>query len=146
MVLLRPAEPVGIVSGKITWDGLPVNNGHIEFHPVGEGQVQAAIINDSRFQLELPTGPRRVVVVAKDIVGYTIDRDEEGEPLENMYVAIQGNVAPEAFADGSVHRFEVTGGEQTYDISMTGPPSLPLWIDGEAYIAPEELPVDAWVR
>lgn len=135
-----------MVCGKVTWDGHPVSNGHLEFNPVGEGQVLAAMIENSCYQIELPTGPRRVVVVTKDVVAYTVDRDDTGEPLEDMYVAIEGNIAPAEFGDGSVCQFEVVGGEQTYDVAMSGPRSQPAWIDEAAYISPQNLPVDAWVR
>lgn len=53
------------VSGTVVFDGQPVENGEIVFHPAGgEGAAQGGPIQDGKFQFQATPGEKRVEITA----------------------------------------------------------------------------------
>jgi hypothetical protein len=55
------APPRGIVSGEVTFDGQPVEDGTILFEPEGgQGQTAGGPIKEGKYSAEVPVGKMRV--------------------------------------------------------------------------------------
>jgi len=53
------------VSGTVSLDGQPIENGEIVFHPVsGDGAAQGGPIKDGKFQFQATAGEKRVEITA----------------------------------------------------------------------------------
>ena len=57
-------EKAHTVSGTVTFDGEPVKEGHIAFHPAGGGAGAGASISGGRYSVTAPAGKYRVEVNA----------------------------------------------------------------------------------
>jgi len=61
---------VATISGTVTLDGQPLNEGLIRFVPVdGQSATSDAPIKNGRYTAQVPTGERRVEITAPKVVG-----------------------------------------------------------------------------
>jgi hypothetical protein len=64
--------PMADVQGEVKYDGQPIEKGTITFKPAdGKGPSVGGEINQGRFSLRVPPGPKRVEVSAVKVVGKT---------------------------------------------------------------------------
>ncbi len=80
--------PMADVQGEVKYDGQPVEKGMITFKPTdGIGPSVAGEINQGRFSLRVPPGPKRVEVSAVKVVGKTeptLETPEGGDIIEEQ--------------------------------------------------------------
>ena len=63
-------EPKAQVSGTVTLDGVPVENGVIQFYPVGStGQTAGGGVQNGRYALDASPGEMTVTINASKVVG-----------------------------------------------------------------------------
>jgi hypothetical protein len=72
----------GTVSGEVTLDGHPLQEGRIRFMPEDSQSppVDTAIV-DGRFQATVPVGPKRVEISARKVVGKRRMYDTPNSPV-----------------------------------------------------------------
>jgi hypothetical protein len=106
------------VTGTVTFDGEPINEGSILFRADGgTGKGYAGEIKDGSYTLETVTGEMKVEITASRAVpgkfGEAASPDEEPPPLMEMYIPAQYNtkstLTAEVKADGdNTIPFELT--------------------------------------
>lgn len=73
--------PKAQVSGSVTLDGVPIENGIIQFYPAGgPGQTAGGGIENGRYQLETSTGEMTVTINASKVVGKRAMYDTPDSP------------------------------------------------------------------
>lgn len=83
-------DPVYKVTGKVTYDGAPVENGSIVFDPVdGKGMSAMAGITNGEITGEVPEGEKILRINATR----TLDKkDQYGEPITESYIPAKYNL------------------------------------------------------
>ncbi|MFG0261137.1 MAG: hypothetical protein ACF788_01945 [Novipirellula sp. JB048] len=111
-----PEHPVGTISGSVSYEGTPVQQGIVTFYSseLGVG-VSETIQPDGRYATQTPirTGTYSVTILPpEDPPPMDEVLSDEAAPVENI---------PEAYRDptNSGLQLEVTQGENTFDIKMT---------------------------
>lgn len=110
-------DKTATVSGKVTFDGVPVDNGAISFVPA-DGKTPSAAIEfkkDGTFSLRVPVGPKKVEIHGSRVVGkkklYNTPDSETMDVLE-AYIPAKYNVNTEL-------TFEVKPGTNQRDFDLT---------------------------
>jgi hypothetical protein len=125
-------ESATTVSGKVTYNGEPVEMGTISFRPAdGKGQVFAAQITDGSYTV--PNGqPGSRVVAIRGVKEVKLALSSEESARVAAEATAAGNTGgvhmseaadyiPED-AEGNNQTVEINAGEQTLDFALTGPP------------------------
>lgn len=123
------SDPVGTVSGEVTYDGKAVKNGYVSFVPTdGKGAAVGGPITDGRYSVDkVPLGPKLVKVEAADKAGPSIQTTEE---LERFSRENKGKVGPDGIistdsvppdAEGNNQKVDVKAGGQTIDLHLKKP-------------------------
>lgn len=106
------------VSGKVTFDGQPVQEGRILFRGTGsDPRAFSAEIKNGEYQLEAFAGKMRVEVTASRPVPGKFDESNPGEkvPVGEMYIPAkynsQSELTAEVAAGKNEFNFDLTGGE-----------------------------------
>ena len=112
-------DGLGAVSGVVSLDGRPIENGTIEFLPAdGKGPTAAAIIEGGRYQVRVAPGAKEV-----RIVGYrkTGERHvDPGDPSSPM-IDVQDQIVPARYNTASELRCEVGAGRGRHDFELAVP-------------------------
>jgi hypothetical protein len=104
------------VSGNVTFDGQPVQEGRIQFRAVGGDQrAFSGEIKNGLYVLEALAGKASVEIVASRLVPGKFDESNPGEkvPVGEMYIPARYNSQTELTAD-------VTAGKNQIDFALTG--------------------------
>lgn len=120
------------VSGKVTYNGEPVEMGTISFRPAdGKGQVYAARITDGSYSIpDAQPGSRVVAIRGVKKVKLALSSEESAQAAAEaaaagntggLHLAEAADYIPEDAA-GNNQTVDVTEGEQTFDFAITGPP------------------------
>lgn len=110
------APDVYPVSGTVTFDGIPVAIGRIEFRAdAGAGEAYSADIKDGAYSLETVPGTMKVSVIASRPVpgkfGEPAAPEEPPPPVMEMYIPAEFNTATTLTA-------EVTTGSNTVPFAL----------------------------
>lgn len=112
------------VSGSVTYNGAPVEQGYVTFNPQASGTAFAAPVKDGKYEVaEAKPGTYTVVVVGtKKLDHYSSSAEAYQHAAKN-----NGHVAEEADyialdAEGNNQPCEVASGAQTIDFAVTGKP------------------------
>jgi hypothetical protein len=111
-------DPRLAVSGTVRFNGQPLDQGRIEFHPPGaKGNQSGAPIQDGRYRIPqangLAPGTYEVKIFSYDTKGAKVAGDMPGEPGKGFKerIARKYNLATELRAD-------VKPGNTTFDFSV----------------------------
>src|SRR4051812_27871741 len=114
------------VTGEVTYDGVPVKQGEVQFTPAdGKGPVVAAPVADGRFTIEnLPPGPKVVQVSASSGLAPSIPLSQMTPEQKKRYdpktgVISADEVPPDAEGNNQTH--EIKPGDQTLDLRLKKP-------------------------
>ncbi len=107
------------VSGTVTWNGKPVEKGHIVLEPVEENvKPDAGQIQNGEFVFRAQTGVKRVKIHADR-------RITEPDPV--MGIAERGPYIPAKFNSETTLQAEITAdGENHFEFHLTGEEIVPL--------------------
>ena len=112
------------LSGAVTYNGEPVAKGSIAFMPIGgAGTPFGAEVVDGQYKAEKAfAGKFRATVAAKGdlVVPKTREEAAEMEKANKGQTASTNYIAEDAA--GNAQEVDVTGGAQTLDFAITGPP------------------------
>ena len=98
------------VSGTVTWDGKPIQQGSILFVPLDKSLgTEGGVIKDGRFEAKAKEGKNQVQITALDIGPNT--EYVEGYP-------IAGNFIPPRYNDQSELEVDVTAEEKTFEFPL----------------------------
>jgi hypothetical protein len=110
------------LSGTITYNGAPVANGYVTFSPTASGTSFAAKITGGTYQADkVYTGQYSALVTANTNVAGPRTREEAAAQRPGASQATPAPAIPET-AEGNGQIVEITGGAQTLDFALTGPP------------------------
>jgi hypothetical protein len=112
------------LSGSVTYNGAPVENGSVSFAPVGGGTSFGAEIVDGRYAAEKPTPGKFQVLIRADRPAQIVKTREEAERQLEANAGnplVSANYIPEDAA-GNGQQVEIKSGSQTLDFALTGPP------------------------
>jgi hypothetical protein len=120
------------VSGTVTYNGTPVENGTISFRPAGgTGQSFATAITDGKYTAgdRVTAGPKIVVITGNKITAAPTSSEEAYKRAEEARKAgkpwIDGMEPTDYIAEdaeGNSKEVEITPGAQTLDFAITGAP------------------------
>ena len=106
------------VSGKVTFDGQPIQEGRILFRGTGsDSRAFSAEIKNGQYQMEALAGKVRVEVIASRPVPGKFDESNPGEkvPVGEMYIPArynsQSELTAEVTAGNNELNFDLTSGE-----------------------------------
>ncbi len=107
------------VSGKVTYNGAPIEKGSIAFHPVASGTPFGAQIQNGEFTAEKATpGKYRALVrgLRTDVKPPTREEATAGPVTPVLdYIAED--------AQGNAQEIDIAGGGQAIEITITGAPA-----------------------
>ena len=118
------AEGRYVLSGAVTYDGQPVENGTIELFPAegNSGQPAGAEIKGGRYEFERTLGPElgayQVVILAMRPSGRREPADEGSSEL----VDVPEQFIPPIYNDRTTLTIEVTGDQENWDFNLERPP------------------------
>lgn len=119
LVIGCSGDGLSAVSGTVTLDDRPIDNGTIEFLPAdGKGPTAAAIIEGGRYQVRVAPGPKEV-----RIAGYrkTGERHlDPGDPSSPM-IDVQEQIVPARYNTASELQCEVDAGRGRHDFELAVP-------------------------
>jgi hypothetical protein len=112
------------LSGSVTYNGEPVEDGFVTFSPTGSGTSFAAKVTGGKYAPEkvypgefkvLVQGTRAVVVPKTREEAEQLAKANAGKPPQSPdYISVN--------AEGNGQTVEVKEGDQTLDFAITGPP------------------------
>ena len=103
------------VSGTVTFDGAPVEQGEIVFRdPAGQEKGYGGIITDGKFSFESSPGKKRVEITAMRVVPGEFDTMNPGEKTPKMEPYI-----PEKYNGASELTAEVSSSSKTFNFPLT---------------------------
>ncbi|HEX6964029.1 MAG TPA: hypothetical protein VF175_19330, partial [Lacipirellula sp.] len=110
------------LSGSVTYNGSPVADGNIAFTPIEAGTSFGAKITGGSYQADkVYEGQYRVLVSASSDAQVPKTREEAQKMRQSGQNQPAATLIP-ADAEGNGQTVEITGGEQTLDFALTGPP------------------------
>lgn len=119
-------KTVAEVSGLVTVDGKPLDNGAITFYPVAGGSVKAAqsagatIGAEGRYQAEIAAGTYRVEITSSRVIGQRkVYEGMADSPLED----IREEILPPAYNTKSTLTQDISLETTTVDFALTSQPS-----------------------
>lgn len=104
------------VTGKVTFDGEPVETGRIQFRSAGAGKAFSGEIKNGEYSLDAEAGEMTVSIEASRIIPGKFDTsnpDEDPQPVGEMYIPEKYNSRTELSA--SVKE----GGDNTIPFDLT---------------------------
>jgi hypothetical protein len=108
-----------VVTGLVTLDGQPLNNGTIQFYPIaGDGQTSAASIGpDGRYRMEASPTKMKVVIHATKVVGQR--KAYEGQADSPMIDVVE-DLLPIRYSDMNKTelKVDVVPGENVADFEL----------------------------
>jgi len=120
------------VSGKITYNGEPVEQGFISFRPAdGMGQVFSSPIVDGAYSIPKAVPGSRVISIhgTKDVKVALSSEESARIAMEAQAAGNTGGVHMSEAADyipedaeGNNQTIEISSGDQTLDFNLKGPP------------------------
>jgi hypothetical protein len=109
-----------VLTGVVTLDGRPVDNGTIQFFPVaGDGQTSAAIIGpDGRYRVEASPTKLKVVIHSSKVIGKRKMYDDQPD---SPMVDVMEEILPARYSDMNKTELTVTvgPGENEKDFTLT---------------------------
>jgi hypothetical protein len=118
------------VSGTVTFEGEPVNHGHISFMPTdGKGPAEGAPIRDGRYELAIRIpGPKMVKIEAvkkvqtnwSSLEGQEAYREAVAHGTLAKLYETNDLIAPDAI--GNNQKVEVVSGKHTFDFELRKSP------------------------
>lgn len=123
-------EQKTVVTGKVTYNGQPVEKGAISFRPSGPGQSFGANIKDGAYEAPQakPGSWMALIVGVREIDHSLSSGDAAKKAAENKTPDhLAGHVSQAADyiapdAEGNSKQVEITAGSQTLDFDLKGPP------------------------
>jgi len=125
-------EPATTISGAVTYNGEPVEEGAISFRPAeGAGQSFGAPIVNGQYSTEKASpGSKKVVVIGVKKIDFGMSSEEATRKANEAQAAGKawgGHLSEPADyipedADGNGQIVEVKPGDQTLDFAIKGPP------------------------
>ena len=119
-------KTVAEVSGLVTVDGTPLDNGAITFYPVAGGSVKAAqsagatIGAEGRYQAEIAPGRYRVEITSSRVIGQRkVYEGMADSPLED----IREEILPPEYNTKSTLTQDISLETTTADFALTSQPS-----------------------
>ncbi len=108
-----------VLSGVVTLDGQPLDNGSVTFVPVaGDGQTAGATLGpDGRYRVELSPTKMKVVIRSPKVVGKRKMYETPDSPMVEIY----DEVLPPRYSDQNKTELTVTvePGENEKDFALT---------------------------
>jgi len=112
------------VSGEVTYNGVPVENGYVTFNPVGKGRAFAAPVTNGTYTVDKPTTGKFTAVAAgyRKLNHYSSSAEAYAHAQKNGgHVSEAADyIAPDAA--GNSKQVEIISGDQQLDFAITGPP------------------------
>jgi len=112
-----------VVSGTVTYNGEPINNGSIQFSPEdGKGPIAGGTITGGKYRVEEKLTPGKKIVKIegfKDIDVPTSSEEMQRRAEEGAMVELAAQI-PEN-AKGNNITVEVKAGEQTHNFALESP-------------------------
>lgn len=106
------------VTGKVSYNGAPVEKGSVAFFPVGTGASFGATIANGEFKVEKATPGKYKALVRgtrTNVKPPTREEAAAGPVTPNLdYIAED--------ATGNAKEFDISGGGQSIEIAITGEP------------------------
>jgi hypothetical protein len=111
-----------VVSGSVTYNGQPVENGYITFSPTSAGQSFAAPIVGGKYKSDkAAAGQFQVLITATMDAPIAASREEAAKQSAERRKKGPPQHIPEDAA-GNGQTLEVKSGDQVLDFALTGPP------------------------
>jgi len=107
-------EEIGELSGTITYDGKPVENGAITFFP-SSGPSAGSVIKDGQYSTKVTLGKTKVVISGSKVVGEKKVYNTPNSPV----MPVTAEMLPAKYNTESELRHEVQPGKQTKDFNLT---------------------------
>jgi hypothetical protein len=117
-------ESATSISGQVTYNGTPVEEGYISFSPTGSGRSIAGPIANGAFTIAeavpgtytvVASGTRKINHYSSSEEAYANAKKFGGHAAEAAdYIA--------ANAEGNGKQVDIASGDQTLDLAITGPP------------------------
>lgn len=124
LLALSGCEKKTAITGNVTYNGVPVEDGYIAFTPKGSGRTVAGPIANGKFSIAeavpghytaTATGTRKINHYKTSAEAYANASKNGGHIAEAAdYIA--------ADAAGNSKEVDVNTGEQAFDFAITGPP------------------------
>ena len=112
------------VSGTVTYNAKPIENGFISFNPKNNGTSIASEIKDGKYSIAeaVPGSYTAIIVGTKKLNHYSTSAEAYAYAAKNGgHVAEAADyIAPDA--PGNNKQVDVASGAQTLDFAVTGPP------------------------
>lgn len=124
VLALAGCEKKTSISGTVTYNSKPIENGYISFSPKKGGNTVAGQITDGKYAIPKATPGQftAVVVGRKKINHYSTSAEAYAHADKNAHVSEAADyIAQEA--SGNNKDVDVSAGEQTFDFAITGPPA-----------------------
>ncbi|MFO0788468.1 MAG: hypothetical protein U0805_03360 [Pirellulales bacterium] len=124
LVLLAGCNQKTSISGNVTYNGNPIENGYVSFNPKAHGRTIAGQITNGKYSIEeatpgqftvLVTGTKKLNHAASSADAYATAAKTGAHVLEAA-----DYIAPEA--EGNGQEVQIAAGAQTMDFAVTGPP------------------------
>ncbi|QDT74451.1 hypothetical protein I41_36470 [Lacipirellula limnantheis] len=111
------------LEGAVTYNGEPVASGSLSFMPVAGGTPFGAKVVDGRYVADKPSTGKFKVMVSGNRITTVPKTREEADALarQNQGRSLPANYIPEDAA-GNAQEVNVSGGGETLDFAITGPP------------------------
>jgi hypothetical protein len=107
---------VGYVSGTVTVDGKPAENGGITFFPEdGKTSVEGGNIKDGHYSVRVPPGPKKVAINISKVVG----KKKLYPTPESQEMPMTKELLPERYNDQTELRLDVKPGANEKDWTLT---------------------------
>lgn len=103
------------VTGKVTFDGAPIEDGRIQFRSIeGDQRAFAGVIENGEYTVRVEPGPTAVEIRASRLIEGKFDESNPGEPapMGEMYI-------PEKYNSRTELEVTVEGSEVQKDFELT---------------------------
>jgi hypothetical protein len=122
VVVAGGCEKKTSVTGKVTYNATPIENGYISFSPKGSGQTVAGPITDGKYAIEeaKPGHYTAIVVGRKKINHYSTSAEAYANAAKSAHVSEAADYIAEQ-ADGNSKEVEFHAGAQSFDFAISGP-------------------------
>jgi hypothetical protein len=122
VVVASGCEKKTSITGKVTYNATPVENGYISFSPKGSGQTIAGPITGGKYSIEeaKPGHYTAVIVGSKKINHYSTSAEAYADAAKNAHVSESTDYIADQ-AEGNNKEVELQSGMQTFDFAISGP-------------------------
>ena len=112
------------ISGTVTYNATPVENGYISFSPKKSGRTLAGPIADGRYSIAEATPGKytAVVIGTRKINHYSTSAEAYANAGKNAHVSEAADYIAQEAA-GNNKEVDVSAGPQTFDFAISGPPA-----------------------